>query len=343
MKVTLTTRQKQQLKIQHSMTSDCRIRDRIKAILLANDGWSAEVIAHALLIHETTVRQHLKDYLDSRKLKPENGGSQSYLSPIQTQELIQHLAENAYHCTKQIITYVLKKYCIGYTIPGINKWLHHNGFTYKKRKGIPHKFSEAKQDEFISAYKALKASCSKDEPIIFIDAVHPTQATKISYGWIRKGQNKVIETTGSRTRLNIIGGLNLTDIATTVVKDYKTINGESVADFFHKLREHYPSESKLHVILDGAGYHRRERVIDTAKELGIELHYLPPYSPNLNSIERLWKVMNEKARNNIYFKSTRDFKDAIFRFFTVTLPEISDSLISRINDNFQVIKRASPR
>ncbi|MGF1756408.1 transposase, partial [Photobacterium sagamiensis] len=71
------------------------------------------------------------------------------------------------------------------------------------------------------------------------------------------------------------------------------------------------------------------------------LHYLPPYSPNLNPIERLWKVMNEKSRNNVYFKSKRDFKEAIDQFFTVTLPEIAGSLTSRLNDNFQVLKSAS--
>ena len=44
-----------------------------------------------------------------------------------------------------------------------------------------------------------------DEPVLFIDGVHPTQATKISYGWIRKGQKKTVKTTGCRTRLNIMG------------------------------------------------------------------------------------------------------------------------------------------
>ena len=77
-------------------------------------------------------------------------------------------------------------------------------------------------------------------------------------------------------------------------------------------------------------------VRNAAKVLNIELHYLPPYSPNLNPIERLWKVMNE-----IYFKSKRDFKAEIDQFFTVTLPEIAGSLASRINDNFQVLKPAS--
>ena len=55
----------------------------------------------------------------------------------------------------------------------------------------------------------------------------------------------------------------------------------------------------------------------------------------------LKKVMNEKSRNNVYLKNKRDLKAAIDQFFTVTLPEIADSLTSRINDNFQVLKPAS--
>ena len=151
----------------------------------------------------------------------------------------------------------------------------------------------------------------------------------------------MIETTGHRSRLNIIGALNLSDIGATIVHDYESINSESIVRFFCKLRESYPLTHKLPIILDGAGYHRSDLVKDAAFVLNIELHYLPPYSPNLNPIEQLWKVMNEKSRNNVYFKRKRDFKAAIDQFFAVTLPEIAGSLASRINDNFQVLKPAS--
>lgn len=66
-----------------------------------------------------------------------------------------------------------------------------------------------------------------------------------------------------------------------------------------------------------------------------------PYSPNLNPIERMWKLMNEHARNNRYFSSTREFRDAISVFFNQTLPDIADSLTSRIKDHFQVLTPAS--
>ena len=160
-----------------------------------------------------------------------------------------------------------------------------------------------------------------------MDAVHPTQATKLSCGWIRKGQGKFIETTGSRTRVNLNGALPLKNISATITDAYETIDSESIVCFFWKLKkEHYPLEQTVHIVLDGAAYHRSEMVRNAAKVLNIELHYLPAYSPNLNPIERLWKVMNEHVRNNVYFSSKAAFTSAIKKFFDVTLPEVAGSL-----------------
>ena len=66
--------------------------------------------------------------------------------------------------------------------------------------GTPHKFSEEKKQQFIEYYKNLKISAG-DETILFLDATHPTQATKITYVWIRKGYKKTCKTTGNRTQL----------------------------------------------------------------------------------------------------------------------------------------------
>ena len=88
--------------------------------------------------------------------------------------------------------------------------------------------------------------------------------------------------------MNLIGALSLKDINATITDTYETMDSESIVRFFWKLKkEHYPL---------GAVYHRSELVRNAAKVLNIELHYLPSYSPNLNPIERLWKVMNEYVR-----------------------------------------------
>lgn len=58
--------------------------------------------------------------------------------------------------------------------------------TYKKPSGVPHKFSEEKQKQFIEYDEELKVTTG-DKSVLFIDTIHLTQATKIGYGWICKG------------------------------------------------------------------------------------------------------------------------------------------------------------
>ncbi|MCL1127901.1 transposase [Shewanella surugensis] len=77
-----------------------------------------------------------------------------------------------------------------------------------------------------------------------MDPVHPTMATKLSYGWIRKGKDKLINTIGSRTRLKIIGSIQLGKLAETVSVQYERINQASVNDFLGKLRQQH--SEKMH-------------------------------------------------------------------------------------------------
>ena len=91
------------------------------------------------------------------------------------------------------------------------------------------------------------------------------------------------------------------------------------------------------MILDQAGYHKTTSVLEAAEALNIELVFLPPYSPNLNPIERLWKIMNKHARNNRFFETKHEFKSAILSFFKDKIPTIIDELESWITDNFQIV------
>ncbi len=103
MKIFITDEQKAELEHLHHTCRDKRECDRIKAVLLASEGWSSVMIAQALRLHETTVNRHISDYLNHRKLKPENGGSQSHLSETQTQELIAYLTANLLPTTQAVI------------------------------------------------------------------------------------------------------------------------------------------------------------------------------------------------------------------------------------------------
>lgn len=339
-KIILTANQKKELELRHRETRDANESDRIKAVLLRSEDWSIGAIAQALRVHESTVTRHIKEYLEEGKLNFSKGGSNSLLSEEQTKQLIAHLTENLYHHTHDIVEYIEERWGVKYSVSGLNKLLHRHGFTYKKPKGRPYKADPDKQASFIKKYKKLKSSLNNNEKIIFIDAVHPTQATKLSYGWIKKGATVEVATTASRTRVNLIGGINLENISETRVAEYERINSDSVANFLVEIRKKHDIKFKLHIILDQSGYHRSDCLKKAAKSLNIKLHYLPAYSPNLNPIERLWKIMNEHVRNNRFFKTPLEFREKVHDFFNETLPMLGNTLCSRINDNFQKLNHA---
>ena len=106
-KITLTPQQKLQLEKMHDIERDSRVCDRIKAVLLASEGWSQTMISQALRIHESTVARHLSDYVRSEKLKPANAGSQSKFSATQTMQLIEHLTEKKVHVISAITKFGL--------------------------------------------------------------------------------------------------------------------------------------------------------------------------------------------------------------------------------------------
>jgi transposase len=406
MKIPLTKANKIHLEAQHKAEHDGRIRDRIKAVLLNDKGWTYKKIAQALLIHETTVWAHLSDYLREEKLKPCSGGSKSKLDDQQTEELIAHLEKNTYPSTKEIIEHIKLTYDVSYTQQGMHDWLIQHRFSHKKPKGTPAKFNAERQAEFIKKYDDLKTTLNPDELILFIDSVHPTQETKITYGWIRKGVEKLIATVASRKRVNLTGAIDLNTMS-VLTREYETINGSSTVDFLKAVETANPTATKIHIVADGGSAHTSQEValflrhsnavnrdylkttydielsgnatvltrkiktklasvlekerllfenkliLDTEKlttgqllsslkspppHPKIIMHILPPYSPNLNPIERLWKVMNELSRNNQVFKTFHEFQEKIRSFFSETWNTISDDFRKRINDNFQVLK-----
>lgn len=336
MEISLSAEQKRELELLHRHEDDSRVCDRIKAVLLRSEGWNQRQIAQALRIHEETVRQHLRDWEQDKKLKPENGGSWSRFTEDQTEKLIAHLEKNLYTKVLDICGYVQRTYEMNYTVSGMTKWLWEHGFSYKKPKETPAKADVEKQEMFIEEYLQLVDETPIDEPIVFFDSMHPTMATKVSCGWIKKGVDKRIKKSASRTRVNVMGAIELRTM-NVVTSRPDFVNTESTIEFFKQLKASYPLALRVHVILDQAGYHRSELVKVFAKAEGIELHYLPPYSPNLNPIERLWKVMNERIRNNRFFKSAKEFRETIAHFFEKTLPNIAPTLRDRINDNFEII------
>jgi transposase len=331
----LTPQERKKLILRHCKERDGRIRDRIKSVLAYDDGYSYSEIARILLLDDETIRRHIDDYQNEKKLKPESGGSDSKLNDTETRELLEHLREVTYLYVKDICQYVLQYYRKKYSVSGMTKWLHSNDFCYKKAHGVPAKADREKQKKFIQHYTRLKKKAGKKEPIYFADSVHPQHQTQLTYGWIQKGVRKEVATTAQQKRLNFIGGISLNGYRFTY-HQADTVNAESICDFLWKLRQANPGRFYVHLIWDNAQPHKDDEVYAFAKELGIKLHYLPPYSPNLNPVERIWKLMHESVRYNKYYGKFSEFTEATLGFFK-SIGRKKNILRERVTDNFQIL------
>ena len=89
------------------------------------------------------------------------------------------------------------------------------------------------------------------------------------------------------------------------------------------------------LILDNARYQKCKLVNEKAEALGIELCYLPAYSPQLNLIERLWKFVRNECLYSKYYENFADFKAAISTWIGTANTERKEKLDSLLTLNFQ--------
>lgn len=339
--IPLSDVERAQLRAQHKKERDKRICDRIKAVLLFDKGWSIASIAEALLLSEDAIREHIAQYKEAKKLKPESGGSVEKLSVEQSKKLEKHLQQHTYLYVKDIIAYVKITWSITYSVPGMRNWLQRHGFSYKKPSLVPGKADEEQQKKWLAEYEKLKWNLPTDETICFMDGVHPTHNVEPAYGWIKKGTRKEIPGNTGRARINITGIIDITSHNVLVQED-EMLNAEATIKFLCKIEKAYPDKKKVHLFCDNARYYRNKIVKKHLENSKIFLHFLPPYSPNLNPIERLWKWMKERVLYNAYYEEMKEFRSAVMGFFEVLNNLAADSILGlelrrRVRDKFSPI------
>jgi transposase len=224
-----------------------------------------------------------------------------------------------------------------YSRSGMTQWLGRNGFSYHKPAAAPARADAEKQKAFIARYEELKKSLPDNEKIVFMDSVHPTHQTRLAYGWIRKGRRLELPTTSAQKRMNIVGALGLEDM-NLFCQEFDTVDALAIILFLKNLQIKMPGTATIHVILDCARYHTCPAVMDYVKTSRIRLHHLPPYSPNLNVIERCWKIMHEQVTDNRYYPTFKAFAEATLGFLTKTFPEKARLWVDRLSDNFTPVQ-----
>lgn len=336
----LTEEQVQVLRQAHKTIRDKRLADRIKAVLSLNSGHDYSQVASILLLDEVTLRRYVKSFKDKGLgglLEFHYTGGQAKLTQAQELELKTHLAEGShiYLTAKEVADYVWHRYQIRYSVIGTTKLLHRLGFVYKKPKLVPAKADVVKQQQFLDEYFKLKSELEENDQIYFLDATHPTHNTRPSYGWILKGSEKLIKSNTGRDRLNLNGALNAKTHEILLREDEK-INSISTVNLLEAILDKHPL-GRIYLIWDNARYYYCKDVQTYLKHHPRLIpKFLPSYSPNLNLIERLWRLFHQKILYNHYYGTFPDFKQAVLGFFE-NLHRYKKEMKSLLTDNFQLV------
>lgn len=307
----LTNDEREKLRSQLRKEKDSKLNDRIKCVLLLDEGHTYETVSKFLFLDPSTIGRYRSTYLKDGiegLIRLDYKGRFTRLTKFQIEEIVGDLQKQHHTSAASIADFVQRKWGVLYSPRGMRDLLHRIGFCYKKPEQIPAKIDLEAQLKFIDELS------TETSVVLHMDAVHPQHNSKPSYGWFLKGEKVGLMSNTGRQRLNIHGALNPKTLEVFTVEN-ETIDGFSTVELLEKIQRSYPDEEKIIVVCDNARYHYSLLVQKYLEDSRIELKFQPPYSPNLNLIERLWKFMHKKVTNNKFYRKFVDFTFSIRSFF----------------------------
>ena len=159
-------------------------------------------------------------------------------------------------------------------------------------------------------------------------------------GWLWCFARIVVRAPSGRQRLNVLGALDAISHQLLTVSNDSYINALSVCELLAKIAA-LGLQTPITVVMDNARYQRCRLVLEKAACLGIELLFLPPYSPNPNLIERLWRFVRKECLYSKYYEHFEPFKQAITQCLAETRGQHQAALARLLTLEFQTFESAS--
>ena len=313
-----------------------RAKTKLLAIRLHCLAMPHSHIATALNISDDTVTNYLKTFLEggvpalieNRHFRP-TSSVDPFLTEI-TKSLTRcpvATAKEAAHRIQQITGIQLSE-------DQARRIMKRVGLAYRKTAAIPGGADPQTQFVFLQEelIPRLEKAQQGERRVFFVDAAHFVLGAFLGMIWCL---TRVLVRTGSgRQRYSVLGAVETRDHDLVTIKTTGSVNAQTVCELIEKIANKYPSE-EITLVMDNARYQRNPAVLDCAASHGIELLFLPAYSPNLNLIERVWRLIRCRNLKNKYFPDFAAFVGSIDSFLDSLAKENRHLLKSLITENFQ--------
>lgn len=313
---------------------------RLSVLVMIDSGFTYEDISVAHGVNPTTI-SNWKAEFESGGLnavladhyKPFTG----YLDDGQLSALESYVEGSPCRTSRQVADWIYGQFGLCYTDSGVTAILHRLGFTYKRVCLVGHKADPDSQEAFIKEFGGLMAGLKEGDKVFFSDGVHPSHNVHAHCQWIRKGERRELPANTGRKRVNLVGVVNARDVTEVEVLECERVNTDATIELLEKVKTENPEGTK-HIICDNARYYRSKKMGEWLEDNpDVVLVFLPPYSPNLNVIERLWKHMKEKVCTGFY-EEFKNFRAAILDYFA-HIGNYKEELETLLTLNFKVLQK----
>jgi len=318
-----------------------RLARRANALILLDRGMNYSQVATVLLLDDETVRGWRQlfevDGVDGLA-GFHYGGRKAFLTADQDAELKAWVTQTLPRSTREVGAWIEAKFGIIYASrSGLIELLYRLGFEHRRPKAVSSRMDPDKQRQFIASYEALLNSLQDDEMVMFSDAVHPVHGAQPVGCWAPAGVPIAVEQTTGREHLNIQGAIDL-ETGKTEMLLVDRVDAASTIAMLAAIEAQFPNRRKINVFVDNARCHHSKLVREWLRQPGrrIRLHFIPPYCPHLNPIERLWGLMHKHLTHNRCFASLRAFQKEVLTFLRRAVPAKWETFCDAVSDNFRV-------
>ena len=161
-------------------------------------------------------------------------------------------------------------------------------------------WKKAARTRKLNEIKRLLDDFPEDEVIVYADEVDIHLNPKIGSDWMPRGLQKTVLTPGKNEKRYLAGALNARTGEVTYVEGSRKDSQLFIAQLWQLVREDYPQAKRIHIILDNYRIHKsgQTQIALAALTDTVTLHFLPPYCPDHNRIERLWKELHANVTRN---------------------------------------------
>jgi len=328
---------------------DPRVQRQMEILWAKHLNFTHDDIAALAGASRSTVQRCLKAYLQGGleriRQTPARGPRSQF--DAQRASLEEILKAQPVRSVKQARCLIEQRTGIRRGLTQVRLFLHRLGLAPRKVAAIPippkstlpeHAKTQA---EFLETKLAPQLAQARQgqRQVYFVDAAHFVFAPFLGVLWCLK--RLFIRSASGRKRYNVLGALNAVSHKLIQVSNHSYINAEAVCLLLRAVAAAAAPGIPITLVLDNARYQKCALVAGLAAQLGVELLYLPSYSPNLNLIERLWKFVKKECLNSIHYPNYEAFTTAITQCLDELPTKHKADMRSLLTHNFQTFENVS--